>query len=81
MDKHESTHKIKKWVRQHTSFHIKKHGKTITNFFDKAPKEVEKFIIKEFIANGDLLLSFKSGGKEHFRRLNKDGKIIEEYQN
>ena len=63
------------------SHHIRRHGKAITDFFDKAPKEVEKFIIKEFTANGDLLLSFKSGGKEHFRRLNKDGKIIEEYQN
>ena len=75
------------WVSTHdkyslaTSFYIRNHGKAITDFFDKAPKEVGKFTIKEFTANENLLLSFKSDGKEHFRRLNKGGKIIEEYQN
>ena len=39
-----------------TSRYVRKYGSVITDFFNKASKEVEKFIIKEFTINGDLLL-------------------------
>jgi len=72
------------WVYKHDRYslpvctEIKKYGEVVKEFFDKAPKEVEEFIIKEFSVNKDLLLSFQIGRNEYFRRINKEGNIIEE---
>jgi len=59
----------------------KKYEPVIKEFFDKAPKEVEDFIIKKFVSNGNLLLLFQSGTKEYFRRINKEENIVEEDNN
>lgn len=59
----------------------KKYGTVIKEFFGKAPKEVEEFIIKKFASNGNLLLLFQSEGKEYFRRINKIGNLLEEGSN
>ena len=75
------------WIYKHDSYslpvctEIKTYGNIIKEFFGNAPKEVEEFIIKRFDANGDLLLLFQSGGKEYFRRINKEGNIVEEGNN
>jgi hypothetical protein len=72
------------WVYKHDRYslpvctEIKKYGEVVKEFFDKAPKDVEEFIIKEFSVNKDLLLSFQIGRNEYFRRINKEGNIIEE---
>lgn len=72
------------WIYKHDKYslpmctEIKKYGEVVKEFFDKAPKDVEEFIIKEFSVNKDLLLSFQIGRNEYFRRINKEGNIIEE---
>ena len=75
------------WIYKHDQYslptctEIKKYGKVVEEFFNKAPKEVEEFIIKEFSSNGDLLLLFQSGGKEYFRKINKVDNLLEEGSN
>lgn len=74
------------WVSKHDRYslpmctEIKKYGKVVKEFFDKAPKEVEEFIINEFSVNKDLVLCYevKSENKRYIRRINKAGEIVEE---
>lgn len=60
---------------------VKKYGPTVTDFFAKAPEEVEDYIIEETESTKDLLLRYevKSTGNKYYRKISANGKI-EDYQ-
>lgn len=59
---------------------VQKFGNKVTEFFAKAPAEVEDFIIEEIEANGNLILHYtvKSQNKKYIREINQLGIIIKE---
>ncbi len=62
------------------STQIKKYGSIVTNFFNKAPIEVKDYLIERTRDAEELNLKYevKSENKRYIRRINKDGKVIEE---
>lgn len=62
------------------STHVKNYGDLITGFFNKAPSEVEDFIIEDIEATKDIVLYYdvKSEDKRYIRRFSQQGEILEE---
>lgn len=62
------------------STHAKIIGSVFTDFFTSATVEVEDYMVGEIDPTDDLLLWYevKSENKRYVRRINKDGKVIEE---
>jgi hypothetical protein len=75
--------KTKKYINIHDRYslpfssHAKKYGNLVTDFFSKAPSEVEDYVIEEYEANKDIVLSYdvKSEGKKYQRIIKIDGSI------
>ena len=75
------------WIYSHDKYSLpfsteaKKYGVLVTNFFMKAPVEVEDYIIEEIESTKDLLLWYevKSENKKYCRNISKDGEI-KDYQ-
>lgn len=75
----------KKWISIHDrhsillSSHVKRHGESVSQFFDNAPKEVNDYIIENIEISQDVVLWYKvnTERKKYLKRLDKDGKILE----
>jgi hypothetical protein len=60
---------------------VKKYGAVITDFFAGAPASVEDYVIEETESTKTLLLRYdvKSQKKRYIRKIDMDGKILEEW--
>ena len=75
--------KTEKYVYTHDKYslpystHAKKYGTTVTEFFFKAPTEVEDYVIEEQEASKDVVLYYdnKSENKRYQRIIKEDGTI------
>ncbi len=75
-----------KYIDKHDNYslpfsaQVKKYGSIVTNFFNKAPIEVKDYLIERTRDAEELALKYevKSENKRYIRKINKDGKVIEE---
>jgi hypothetical protein len=65
------------------SIHVKKHGSLVTDFFAKAPPEIEDYIIEEHEASKVIVLYYdvKLEGKRYKRVIRVDGHIEDDIEN
>ncbi len=59
------------------SEHVKNHGSIVTDFFAKAPDEVEDYIVEEKKNCEDILLYYDSNGKRYNRLIKSSGEATD----
>jgi SMI1-KNR4 cell-wall len=75
--------KTEKYIYTHDKYslpfstHAKKYGSLVTEFFAKAPSQVEDYVIEEYESNKDIVLYFdiKHENKRYKRIINADREI------